>query len=58
MRANLENVCKELDVLKGEIVKHEEAYCARNALIDELFTENEELKIKIEKFKAFFTGED
>lgn len=58
MRANLENMCKELDVLKGEIVKHEEAYCARNALIDELFTENEELKIKIEKFKAFFTGKD
>jgi len=53
-RADLENVCKELGVLKSEIEKWEEAHCAKNALIDKLFTENEELKIRIEKFEAFF----
>lgn len=57
-RADLENVCKERDDLKGEIEKWEEAHCSKNALTDKLFTENEELKIKIGKFQAFFTGED
>lgn len=53
MRADLENVCKELSVLKGEIENWEEAHHAKNALVKELFTENECLKIKMEKFKAF-----
>ena len=57
MRANLENMSKELGVLKNEIVKHEENYRGKNALIVKVLTENEELKIKIEKFKSFFTGE-
>ena len=43
MRADLENVCKELSVLKIEIEKWEEAHHAKNADIDKLFTENEKL---------------
>jgi len=58
IKTDLENVCKELGVLKGEIVKHEENYRGKNAFINKVLTENEELKIKIEKFKAFFTRED
>ena len=42
MRADLENMCKELGVLKGEIVKHEENYRGKNAVIDKLITENQE----------------
>lgn len=53
-RADLENVCKELGVLKSEIEKWEDAHRAKNAHMDKLFTENEELKIRIEKFEAFF----
>jgi predicted nuclease with TOPRIM domain len=56
MRADLENACKELSVLKGEIVKHEENYRSKNAFINKVLTENEELKIKIEKFESFFHG--
>ena len=58
MRADLENVCKELGVLKGEIEKWEEAHCAKNSDIDKLLTENIELKFKVEAFEAFFTGND
>ena len=58
MRADLENMCKELSVLKGEIEKWEEAHHAKNALVKELFTENECLKIKLKKFEDFFVGED
>lgn len=43
LRANLENMRKELGVLKGEIEKWEEAHRAKNADIDKLFTENGEL---------------
>ena len=43
MRADLENVCKELSVLKIEIEKWGEAHHAKNADIDKLFTENEKL---------------
>jgi len=42
-RADLENVCKERDDLKGEIEKWEEAHRNKNADIDKLITENKEL---------------
>ena len=43
MRADLENMCKELSVLKIENKKWEDAHRAKNADIDKLFTENKEL---------------
>lgn len=42
MRADLENMCKEQEALKSEIVKHEENYRGKNAVIDKLITENKE----------------
>ena len=40
IRADLENVCKELSVLKIEIEKCEEAHRAKNAVIDKLLAQH------------------
>ena len=40
IRADLENVCKELSVLKIEIEKCEEAHYAKNAVIDKLLAQH------------------
>jgi len=65
MRADLENMCKELGVLKGEIdelgSKDDDwrlsvSYYMNLAAVWE--KQAKELKVKVEAFEAFFTGKD